>query len=46
MFEQAFKNTDVIFHKDAAAEFGSSALIWDTFIGFQKHLYEEGMGAL
>ena len=25
---------------DAAAEFGSPAAIRDTFIGFQKHLYE------
>lgn len=26
---------------DAAAEFGSPAIIRETFIGFQKHLYEE-----
>jgi len=29
---------------DAAAEFGSAAVIRDTFIGFQKYLYQENMG--
>jgi len=29
---------------DAAAEFGSPAIIWETFIGLQMHLYQDYRG--